>query len=197
MRGAQDGKDEYMVCPWWLGYSLLTPFRRWIQRQDPAKMLSPYVTSGMTVLEPGPGMGYLTLDLAKLVGEQGRVIAVDLQAKMLERLEKRAQKAGLAKRIEFRQAKSGAELGIEDIRVRADFMVVFYMAHEVADQERFFKDLFQAGKPGCKLLLVEPPFHVKKKDFEVTLQKAQSCGFQLAERLSIPSSYSALLVKPR
>jgi ubiquinone/menaquinone biosynthesis C-methylase UbiE len=185
-----------MVCPWWWGFFLLTPFRRWIQRQDPFQILTPYVTQGMTVLEPGPGMGYFTLDLARLAGPEGRVIAVDLQPKMLQALKKRAQKAGLLEGIEIRQAKSETQLGIGDLAGKVDFILVFFMAHEVGDPEGFFKDLFQAAAPGCKLLIAEPPFHVKKKAYEKSLQTAQACGFQLAQRLSIPSSYSALLVKP-
>jgi ubiquinone/menaquinone biosynthesis C-methylase UbiE len=37
----------------------------------------------MTVLEPGPGMGFFTLELARRVGAPGRVIAVDIQPKMI------------------------------------------------------------------------------------------------------------------
>jgi hypothetical protein len=42
----------HRVCPWWIGYLLANPLRRWLG-QDPAKILSPYVREGMTVLEPG------------------------------------------------------------------------------------------------------------------------------------------------
>lgn len=43
------------VCPWWLGYLLASPLRRLLQ--DPAAIITPFVRDGMTVLEPGPGMG--------------------------------------------------------------------------------------------------------------------------------------------
>jgi len=56
------------VCPWWLGYFLASPVRRWLMREDPAQILAPYVREGMTVLEPGPGMGFFTLELAMRVG---------------------------------------------------------------------------------------------------------------------------------
>lgn len=38
------------VCPWWLGYTLIIPFRR--LQYDPRKLLAPYVHEGMTVIEP-------------------------------------------------------------------------------------------------------------------------------------------------
>ena len=65
------------VCPWWVGYLLLLPLRR--LRQSPRKWLGRFVTEGMVVLEPGPGMGFFTLDLARMVGASGRVVAVDVQ----------------------------------------------------------------------------------------------------------------------
>jgi hypothetical protein len=57
------------ACPWWLGYLLITPLRR--LKENPAKILAPLVRSGMTAVEPGPGMGYFTLELARRVGPQG------------------------------------------------------------------------------------------------------------------------------
>src|ERR1022692_3696772 len=56
----------------------------------PAKILAPYVCEGMTVLEPGPGMGFFTLELARRVGASGRVVAVDIQPRMLDRLKRPA-----------------------------------------------------------------------------------------------------------
>ena len=53
---------------------------------DPARILAPFVRTGMTVFEPGPGMGFFTFELARLVGPTGRVSAVDVQPKMIEAL---------------------------------------------------------------------------------------------------------------
>ena len=81
------------VCPWWLGPLLANPLRRLVQ--DPAAILAPHVREGMTVLEPGCGMGFFSLPLARLVGPGGRVVCVDLQRKMIEGLRRRAKRAGL------------------------------------------------------------------------------------------------------
>ena len=85
------------ICPWWVGYFLISPIRRWLQ--DPEKILSPYINEGMTVLDIGPGMGFFTIPAARMVGESGKVIAVDVQEKMLTVLRKRAEKAGVAGRV--------------------------------------------------------------------------------------------------
>src|ERR1019366_7798869 len=77
-----------------------SPLRRIFN--PPAKVLAGYGRAGMTVLEPGPAMGFFTLELARLVGGSGRVIAVDVEPKMIERLKQRARKAGLSERIDAR-----------------------------------------------------------------------------------------------
>ena len=92
---AQDNKPH--VCPWWIGYLLVSPLRRFFH--DPDQILEPYVLEGMTVLEIGPGMGYFSLSLARLVGKAGRILCVDVQEKMLQQLKKRAGKANLLERI--------------------------------------------------------------------------------------------------
>jgi ubiquinone/menaquinone biosynthesis C-methylase UbiE len=88
----------HRVCPWWLRCGLVCPARR--LGQNPHTILPPYVQEGMTVLEPGPGMGFFTLELASLVGTSGRVVAIDVQPGMTDRLKRRASKAGLLNRID-------------------------------------------------------------------------------------------------
>ena len=93
----------YHVCPPWVGYLLLlNPVRKILE--NPNRILGPLVQEGMVVLEPGCAMGYFTLPLARMVGSSGRVLAVDIQPKMLSILVRRAQKAGLADRILCREA---------------------------------------------------------------------------------------------
>ena len=62
------------VCPHWVGYLLINPLRNLFE--NPNKILGPFVQEGMTVLEPGCGMGYFTLPLARMVGPKGRIVAV-------------------------------------------------------------------------------------------------------------------------
>src|SRR5260370_24763230 len=93
---------EPHVCPWWIGYFLVSAVRRLLAAA--ARMLALYVRDGMTVLEPGPGMGFFTLELARRVGRSGRVVAVDIQPRMIAGLKRRAGRAGLLDRIEARLA---------------------------------------------------------------------------------------------
>jgi SAM-dependent methyltransferase len=180
----------HRVCPWWLGYWLICPLRR--RGQNPAEILAPYVHQGATVLEPGSGMGFFTLDLARLVGASGRVIAVDIQPRMLDRLKRRAAEAGVLDRVEVRLVSPGS-MGITDLRSSIDFTLAFAVVHEFPDATRFFAEVAAAAKPGASLLLAEPKGHVKASRFESELQAASQAGFNLVDRPSIRRSQAALL----
>ncbi len=178
------------VCPWWLGYTLLNPIRRW--RQQPLAMLRPFVAAGMTVLEPGCGMGFFTLDLARLVGAAGRVVAIDIQPRMLAGLARRARKAGLADRIDARLARADT-LGIEDLDGRVGFVLAFAMVHELPDTGRFFRELERALAPGGTILLAEPKGHVTEEAFAAPLALARAAGLVDAPGPSVRSSRTAVL----
>lgn len=182
----------YSICPWWLGYFLVNPLRKiW---QNPDEILKPYVHEGMSLLDVGCGMGFFTLPLARLAGNTGSVLAVDLQEKMLKSLVNRAEKAGLATRITPRRC-STHSLNIEDFRDQLDFALAFAMVHEVPDKTRLLGEIYQALKAGGRLLLVEPRGHVSKEDFDATLTLAESSGFKLTEKPEIAKSLAALLEK--
>jgi SAM-dependent methyltransferase len=178
------------VYPWWLGFLLVSPGRRhW---QDPGKVLAPYVREGMAVLEPGPGIGFFTLELARLVEPWGRVVAVDIQPCMLAGLKRRATRAGLLERLDTRLV-SVATLGLADFDGVADFTLAFGVVHELPAVEPFFAEVAKASKPGAGLLFVEPAGHVKAPDFRAELAAATRAGFELAGRRPIWRSRAAFL----
>jgi ubiquinone/menaquinone biosynthesis C-methylase UbiE len=180
------------ICPWWLGYFLASPLRR--RWQDPNAILSPYVREGMTVLEPGPGMGFFTLEIARLVGKSGRVIAVDIQPKMLKALARRAEKAGVADRVIAFQANSDG-LGVERFSGTVDFVLAFAVVHELPSAETFFREAATALKPGGTLLLAEPSDHVRAKAWEKTLAFAKSAGLNVTDTLTVRLSRAVLLTR--
>ena len=180
------------VCPWWVGYLLLVPLRRWAH--DPKNILEPYVRPGMTVLEPGPGMGFFTLDLARLVGANGRVVAVDMQPKMIATLKRRANKTGMLDRLDARVTQKES-MRLDDLRGKVDFTLAFYMVHEMPSAKQFFQEAAAATKSGGTLLLSEPRGHVKDEMFGEELKQAEGSGFTVVDRPSIKYSLSAMLRK--
>jgi len=180
------------VCPWWVGYFLLNPLRRFVQ--DPHTILRAFVADGMTVVEPGPGMGYFTLDLARLVGPSGRVVAVDLQPRMLQGLRRRAEKAGLIDRIEIRRAAID-RLGLDDLDDKVDFVLAFAMVHELPKPDCFLEEVRQVLKPGARILLAEPKGHVTERRFAGILHAARGTGLLIEDGPDIWRSRTAVLVK--
>jgi ubiquinone/menaquinone biosynthesis C-methylase UbiE len=162
--------------------------------QDPVQILSPFIRPGMTVLEPGPGMGFFTLPLARMVGEHGRVVAVEVQQKMLDGLQRRASKHNLASRIEYRLA-SANSLAIDDLANQVDFVLAFAMVHEMPKGNRFFEETARSMKPGASLLLAEPAGHVKPAAFESELDAARVARLNLKSRPAIRRSQTAVLQK--
>jgi ubiquinone/menaquinone biosynthesis C-methylase UbiE len=182
----------YRICPWWLGYVLASPLRRLIQ--DPSAVIKPYIREGMIVLEPGPGMGFFTLELARQVGPSGRVIAVDVQPRMIAGLKRRLAKAGLLERTDVRLAPSES-LGLQDLKGRVDFALAMAVVHETPSSSRFFAEVAQVMKPGATLLLAEPSGHVKKDAFEAELEDAAAAGLEVTDRPAVFRRSQAAVLK--
>jgi SAM-dependent methyltransferase len=179
--------------PWWAGYLLVSPLRRLVH--DPSKILAPYVYSGMTVLEPGPGMGFFTIEIARLTGPAGHVIAVDAEPRMIEGLKRRARKAGLLDTIDARCA-SPQSMKLDGLDGTVDFTFAFAAVHEMPSPSSFFAEAARAMKSGAKLLLAEPDGHVSKERFDRELAAAWENGFILDGRPHIDGSLTVLLRKP-
>jgi ubiquinone/menaquinone biosynthesis C-methylase UbiE len=180
----------HRICPWWLGLFLASPIRRlW---HNPREILQAFVQEGMLVLEPGSGMGFFTLELARLVGRNGKVIAVDVQPRMIAGLQSRARKAGLLDRIEVRLAQHDS-MGLDDLDGKVDFVLAFAMIHELPDAGRFLGEMHRVLGPKRKLLVAEPRGHVKETDFAALLETARRAGFRVAGGPHIRSSWTAII----
>lgn len=145
----------------------------------------------MTAVDLGCGMGYFSIGMAHIVGDTGKVIAVDLQQQMLDILMKRAAKAGIANRINTILCKD------DDIQMvdMVDFALAFWMVHETPDQNEFLKQIYSVMKHDGKLLIAEPKMHVTRKEFNTTVTVAKEIGFYKINGPEIHFSHSALLAK--
>ena len=178
------------VCPWWLAYTFDHRLRLWAH--NPKKLFGKYIKPAMTVADLGCGLGFNTMGLAKLVGDAGHVVALDIQQKMLDGVMKRAKKVGVESRIETHLA------GTNDLtlNIKAQFILAFYMVHEVPDQERFMKQVANNLSVDGRFMMVEPPFHVSKKGFDKSIARAESSGMVLEDRFKILFGRAAVLRKP-
>ncbi|NJK85457.1 MAG: class I SAM-dependent methyltransferase [Bacteroidales bacterium] len=179
------------VCPWWMGYVLLIPIRKW--SHHPKKLFENHVVRGMNVLDFGCAMGYFSLPLAKMTGENGKVYCVDIQEKMLEKLNERAKRAGVENIIEPLQV--GKTFDPSKLQNQIDFAMLFAVVHEVDDKEELFKNLYSMLKTGAKVLFAEPKGHVSDVEFKKSILLAIDCGFQVSEEKPMKKGLSAFLIK--
>jgi len=177
------------VCPVEKAGGLDNRIRRLIH--NPQKILGPYIREGMVVLDIGCGPGFFSIDMAKMVGDSGRVIAADLQEGMLQKLRDKIQGTELEERITLHKCETD-RIGVSE---KVDFVLLFYMVHEVPRVEAFFGEIETILKANGRVFMVEPPFHVSRKAFENTIEEAGNAGLTVVERPRVLFSKTAILKK--
>ncbi len=187
---SQPEMNKHRVCPWWLAYFFDNQLRRLMH--PPARLLGPYVKEGMTALDLGCGFGHYSLGMARLTGKTGKVVAVDVQQKMLDKTMSRARKAGLADIVEPVLC-DGRGIGLP---LTLDFALASNSLHEAPDPAGLLGELFTMLSPGALFLLIEPCVHLKQEEFETEVAMARTAGFTEVDRPRIPGQRCSLLRKP-
>lgn len=181
-------EEKTHVCPVEHAGSLDSKIRRWLQ--NPQRILAPYIKEGMKVLDIGCGPGFFSVEIAKMIGKRGKVFAVDLQEGMLQKLSSKIQGTELEERVTLIKSEEDKFILPEKV----DFILAFYMVHEVPNKDRLLEILADTLNDKGQFLIVEPKlFHVSKKEFELTLQKAGKVGFKVSSGPKLPFSFSAIL----
>ncbi|OHD05646.1 MAG: methyltransferase type 11 [Spirochaetes bacterium GWD1_27_9] len=175
------------VCPVEHAGVLDTNFRKLFH--NPKKILKPFISEGMTVLDLGCGPGFFTIEMAKLVGNSGKVIAADLQQEMLDKLKKKVENTNLSNRIKLHKCQED-KISLSE---KVDLILVFYMLHEVPNQLTFLQELKTFLKPNGKIFIVEPKFHVSKKDFQKSINMIKQSGFEIIEEPKVFFSKSVII----
>ena len=174
------------ICPLELARGLDNSVRRLLQ--NPQKILKPYIHEGMTVLDLGCGPGFFSIEIAKMLKDTGKVIAADLQEGMLELVNKKIKGTEIEHRIELHKCEDN-KIGVTE---NVDFVLVFYMIHEVPNQGNLLRELKSILKPNGKIYIIEPKFHVSKKSFEEMINKITDIGFEIIDRPKVFFSRTVL-----
>jgi len=180
-------KDNGRTCPWWLCWSFDNPLRRLVH--DPEAMLRPHLARGGRALDVGPGRGFFTIPMARIVGPGSTVVALDIQDEMLAALRSRAERTGVRNIRAVRY--SGAGFGLEGT---FDFILLFWMFHEVADKAGFIREIRRVSRAGTRVLLAEPLVHVRARSFDRSVGLFRSMGFAELARPRVGFSRARLLV---
>jgi ubiquinone/menaquinone biosynthesis C-methylase UbiE len=183
-------RDTERICPPSELKKLNNPLRG--LAHGPRRLCRPYVKTGDTVLDLGCGGGFFTVGLARLVGEEGRVIAVDCQREMIEFTRETVEKKGLLDRVTLHLCRSD-DLALEG--VSADFALAFYVVHEVPDRRAFLAQLARLLKPGARFLVIEPKGHASPRDLTEIIAEAEAVGLNVERPLRVFLSRGMLFAK--
>lgn len=167
-------KRKSLPCPSWLRWmvELDNPFTKTNRAATILEHLD--VHPGMTVGDIGCGPGRVTIPLAKAVGPEGKVIAVDVQSGMLDRVRQKAEAEGLT-HITFLQAEIGdSRLGQE----RFDRAVLVTVLGEIPDQKAAMREIHAAMKPGGILSITEVIFDPHFQRRSTVTSVAEAVGFK-------------------
>ena len=181
-----------LPCPVWLRWmvELDNPFTKTNRAAVIIAHLDPH--PGMTVLDVGCGPGRLTIPLAERIGDSGQVVAVDIQAGMLDRVREKAKAAGI-ENIELVQAGIGeGKLG----RERFDRAVLVTVLGEIPDRQAAMKEVFDALKPGGLLAVTEVIFDPHFQRRSTVARLAAEAGFGQREMHGNRIAYTMILERP-
>ncbi len=180
-----------LPCPSWLGWM--------VELDNPLSKINRAATivehlelqSGMTVLDAGCGPGRLTIPVAKKIGPNGNVVAMDIQADMLRRVQEKTDAARL-KNVAFLRAGIG-EGKLE--RNTFDRALLVTVLGEIPDQKKALQEIFNALKSGGILCVTEIVFDPHYQRYGDVAQLAQEVGFRKKNLFSDWFAYSLLLEK--
>ena len=117
------------------------------------------VTEGMTVADLGAGTGYFSVRLAAAVGKNGRVLAIDVEPKLVDHMKERAAKAQLAQLVPVLAPTDDPKLPAKGV----DLVVIVDTWHHIDDRLHYLAKLAAGLAPGGRVAVVD----FKKGDFPV------------------------------
>ncbi len=136
------------------------------------------IQPGERVLELGPGPGTFTMEAARRVGPEGRIIAVDIQSEMIAQVNRRVREAGLTN-VETHVA-GAYELPLDDASVDRAFLVT--VLPEIPNQARALAELYRVLKPDGVLSITEEFMDPHYPFPSETIRRVEAAGFRLEQR---------------
>ena len=161
------------------------------------------IKEGDVIADIGAGSGYFAWRFAKLVGDPGKVLAVDIQPEMLEILAQQMEKRGVADRVE------GILGTIEDPKLppnSADLAIMIDVYHELSHPYEMTVKMVEGLKPGGRLVFVEyraedPDVRIKRlhKMTEAQVKKEMTAqNLEYVETSDIlPQQHIVIFRKPK
>jgi ubiquinone/menaquinone biosynthesis C-methylase UbiE len=158
---------------------------RWMLDNLPRRVVHPlrstvdgfHIDKGQTVLELGPGCGYFSVEVARRVGPEGRVVCVDIQPEMIEALRRRLLRKGVANALPV----VGDALGLPLADRSVDCAFLVTVLGEVPDRAKALVELRRVLRAGGILSITETLPDPDYQFPDVVCDLCRASGFQLLE----------------
>lgn len=118
---------------------------------------------GMKVADIGAGSGYYVFRMAPLVGEKGKIFAVDIQKEMLDIIKEKMKEKKISNVEPILSKEADPKLPDESV----DLILMVDVYHEFALPYEMTEKMIKALKPGGRLVFVE----FKKEDSKVPIKE--------------------------
>jgi len=184
-------RKKSMPCPWWLSFILENPYMEWVAGSS-LLIKRAVLKTGMSVLDVGCGPGRLTIPFARYVGSTGKVVALDIQENMLQKLEKRIKDNSLTN-IETVLGGAGEGKLQDENSIDCAFLVT--ALGEISDKEKALKEIYNVLKPWGILSITEvfpDPDYQRSK---TVLRLANKAKFALVRKYGNIMSFTMIFIK--
>jgi ubiquinone/menaquinone biosynthesis C-methylase UbiE len=136
-------------------------FKGWLDKHAYEFLTEVGVKAGQIVLDFGCGSGTYTIPAAKLVGQDGRVYALDISKKALDKIEEKTKQEGLKNIIRI-DSTSEEEIPLEDKTI--DHVLLIDVLQEIDNREALFDEVYRILKPNGVVTVY--PMHIKIEEIE-------------------------------
>jgi len=176
--------------PQFLADVIDNPLRR--QIQPPAGTAIRHgIEPGMVVLEVGPGSGTYTIAAAQRVGDEGRVMTIDIEPQIVERVRKRIEREGI-RNVEARVA-DVYELPFEEGLFDLVYMIA--VIGEIPAPETALREFHRVLSASGTLVFSELLFDPDYPRARTLVRKANAAGFQLKRKVGNFFYYTLIFEK--
>lgn len=174
-----------------LAFTLDNPLR--LAYRNPGETLGLYgFRAGMTVLDLCCGSGLFTVEMARMVGPQGVVHAVDVQRPLLDMAAKRLAEAGVAERVQLHHS-SAAGLPLDDESV--DLAVIISSLGEIPDRVGALAEIKRILKPDGRLAISDELFDPSYLTAGYVRRVAEAAGLSFGGKSGDGLSYHLVFHK--
>ena len=148
--------------------------KKWFDQMGEIFLIDVGIELDQTVIDFGCGKGNYTIPAARVVGDGGRVYAVDKNKESLDELMQRSEKIGL-KNIERIDAPEGIKVPLQEESV--DVVLLYDVIHLVDSRKELLAEMCRVSKPDA-LISVYPKHHEDMNmELDDVKEEIETAGF--------------------